>query len=227
MNTLHKIKRRLLKAKNKSKDYFLYSYQKDGTFDYNTYKKFQEEGNKRKINSSWIQQSDIDFLSKKIKSSITNPSFGICHGTRQGFEQKWFSERLNCPVIGTEISETATQFPNTVQWDFHEINPEWSKKADFVYSNSFDHSYDPEKALTAWMETLTPHGVCIIEHSKYHNPDAANELDPFGARLEIMPFLVLKWSKGKYSVREIWEHECTDHLTKEAETKYYLVIQHN
>ena len=142
--------------------YFLYHYSKtDGSFDYEQYKAVQIQGNKSKIDRSWVRRSDIDFLSSYIKSKNTHPSFGICHGTRRGLEQKWFSENLGCRVIGTEISDTATDYENTVQWDFHEENKEWNNSADFVYSNSFDHSYDPQKALVNWMGMLKKDGVCI------------------------------------------------------------------
>ncbi len=227
MNLIHKIKRKLLKLQNRDKDYFLFSYNSGGAFNYDQYRKIQEDGNKRKINSSWVQEDEIVFLSKKIRGIVPQPTFGICHGTRRGYEQKWFSEYLGCEAIGTEISETAKDFPNTVQWDFHEENPDWNKKADFVYSNSFDHSYDPGKALNAWLDSLKDHGACVIEHSHFHAPEAANELDPFGARLEIMPFLVLKWTNSMWSVREIWEYAYTDKNSGEHLTKNYLVIRKN
>lgn len=227
MNFVQKIKRRYLKMQNKNKDFFLFNYNNNGTFDYNQYKKIQEEGNKRKINSSWVREEEIAFLSKKLKECNPNPTFGICHGTRRGYEQKWFSEYLGCDTIGTEISETAKDFPNTIQWDFHEVNPEWEKKADFVYSNSFDHSYDPAKALNAWLNSLKDTGVCIIEHSQFHLPEAANELDPFGARIEIMPFLVLKWTNARWCVREIWEYQYQENDSSETQTKSYLVIKKN
>jgi hypothetical protein len=104
-------------------------------------------------------------------------------------------------VIGTEISETAVDFPNTIHWDFHEDNPEWHEKSDFVYSNALDHAYDPDKAINVWMKTLTPRGCCIIEHSSQH--EGSNELDPFGAHIEVMPYLILKWGRGRFCVTEI------------------------
>ena len=36
-------------------------------------------------------------------------------------------------MIDTEISETAEQFPNTIQWDFHKVKPEWLSSVDFIY----------------------------------------------------------------------------------------------
>jgi hypothetical protein len=47
--------------------------------------------------------------------------------------------------MGTEISDTAGQFPYTIQWDFHKTKAEWIDATDFIYSNCFDHSYDPQK----------------------------------------------------------------------------------
>jgi hypothetical protein len=52
-------------------------------------------------------------------------------------------------VIGTDQPQTATQFAYPVQWEFHDDNPEWQGKADFVYSNSWEHAYDPGKAFLA------------------------------------------------------------------------------
>ncbi len=111
---------------------------------------------------------------------------------------------MGTTVIGTEISDTATQFPDTIQWDFHEIKAESRDAVDFIYSNSFDHSYDPERCLNAWMSCLRPGGICILEHSDAHSSQkGSSELDPFGAHLVQMPYLVLKWGAGRYSVREI------------------------
>jgi len=85
-------------------------------------------------------------------------------------------------VIGTEISPTATQFPNTIEWDFHNTKPEWIGSVDFIYSNAFDHSYKPAECLRGWMECLSPKGLCILEWSNCHN--GSSKMDPFGATIE-------------------------------------------
>jgi len=47
----------------------------------------------------------------------------LCHGSRNGYGQEFFNNNIkNSEVIGTNISETATNFKNSVIWDFHEIN---------------------------------------------------------------------------------------------------------
>jgi hypothetical protein len=180
----------------------LHKYRKpDGSFDYDHYRQIQIEGNHRKLGNVWVTEENIAYLADYLR--LRNPRFGICHGTRRGKEQEWFGKYLGCEVIGTEISDTALQFPNTIQWDFHQVKPEWLGAVDFIYSNSFDHSYDPERCLTAWMSCIRAGGVCIIEHSNMHDTMGASELDPFGASINLMPYLVATWSKGKFAVREI------------------------
>jgi hypothetical protein len=190
--------------RDKRLGYMLHEYVKDdGSFDYEKYRQIQTEGNRSKIEMVWVNERNIIFLSNYIRNMIGQPRFGICHGTRRGKEQEWFRKHLGCEVIGTEISDTAEHFPHTIQWDFHQIKPEWIEACDFIYSNAFDHSYDPEKCLDAWMGCLRKEGLCIIEHSSGHGPKWVTELDPFGADIVLMPYLITRWAKGKYGVREI------------------------
>ena len=180
----------------------LYKYiDANGNFDYEEYKRVQTAGNNKKIRRVWVCQDNIIYLSDYIIKHMRKVNFGICHGTRRGLEQAWFRECLNCEVIGTEISNTATDFPNTIQWDFHEVKPEWIGSVDFIYSNSLDHSYDPEKCIRAWMKCLRPNGICILEHGTGHL--YSTRLDPFGVKSAILPYLILKWGKGKFCVQDI------------------------
>jgi hypothetical protein len=182
----------------------LYKYVDErGGFDYERYRQTQIEGNKKKIDNVWAKEENIAFLSSYIKSRIGQINFGICHGTRRGREQEWFGKYLGCRVIGTEISDTAGQFPNTVQWDFHDTMPEWLDSVDFIYSNSFDHSYDPEKCINSWLACLKKGGICILEHTPSHTSSGSNQLDPFGADLVVMPYLIALWAKGNFGVCDI------------------------
>jgi hypothetical protein len=198
------------KTKSQKGDYTLFSFTKpDGSFDYEKYRAIQEEGNKRKIANVWADEKTIGFISAYLKEKQSDLSRGLCHGVRRGNEQRWFSEQLGIEVLGTDISETATQFPNTVQWDFHEVNPEWVGTFDFVYTNSHDHAYDPKKALDAWVGQLRPGGAVFLEHTMGHATDATSELDPFGVDPHVFPFLIAKWGAGRYAVTEILEPEHT------------------
>ncbi len=204
-----------------SNGFELYQYRKsDGAFDYEKYKQTQISGNKRKIDNVWVLEENIAFLASYLNETLSGIAFGLCHGTRRGKEQEWFRKYLSCNVIGTEISDTAEQFPNTIQWDFHKVKSEWIDAVDFIYSNSFDHSYDPKNCLKAWMSCVKKGGVCIIEHTSGH--EHATELDPFGADISIMPYLILTWGKGDFCVREVINAPAKPDSLKYVQ---YLIIQ--
>lgn len=154
--------------------------------DYETYKSVQVAGNKAKLRMQFVKEPHIQALSQYLNETLGRSSFGLCHGTRRGLEQAWFLEHLDgAPdVIGTEISNTADQFANTVEWDFHNTHPNWRDRADFVYSNSWDHAFDPEKAFTTWAAQLRPGGLMLLDHTRGQTPQEANALDPFGVTQE-------------------------------------------
>lgn len=145
---------------------------------YDEYVAAQTEKNKRKLECIWATRKDIDTVASYIRKNIPNPSFGICHGVRNGWEVKQFRSRLKgAEVIGTEISETATLFEHVIQWDFHEVKDEWIGNTDFIYSNSWDHSYNPEYCLDRWMLCLKPTGRCFIEWSTAANESNTSIVD--------------------------------------------------
>jgi SAM-dependent methyltransferase len=195
----------------------------DGSFDYNQYKNIQEQGNLEHLDSVWAIEDNIKFLSHYLTSNYCGKiNFGICHGTRNGKEQEWFRKYLNTDVIGTEISQSATLFPNTIQWDFHNVKDEWINNVDFIYSNALDHSYDPQKCLNTWINCLKPGGFCILEHSHLHSPEGVTKLDPFGADIQVMPFLIALWGKNKYFLRELVEAPTKNSILNYL---YFLIIQ--
>lgn len=196
-----------------------------GRFDYEKYRSAQIAANKRKLDRVWVQRENIVFLADYIQKHLSRVDFGLCHGTRRGLEQKWFKELLGCEVIGTEISDTANMFPDTIQWDFHDVKDEWKSRVDFIYSNSLDHSYDPEKCLSAWTSCLTKDGMLILEHST--DDVEARESDPFGAQLCILPYLVLLWSNGSYSVRELLPAPKRSQSGVSGYETYFLIVKKN
>jgi hypothetical protein len=215
--------RKISQDKEESLGYVLYKYiNKDGSFNYEIYRSIQECGNKETIKSIGVIEENFIFLSEYLEKRIPNIKFGICHGTRRGKEQEWFRKYLSCEVIGTEISETATEFPNTIRWDYHDVKPEWIDSVDFIYSNSFDHSYDPEKCLLSWMSCIRDGGFCIIEHSSMNEPSGASVLAPFGANILIVPYLITKWGRGEFVVREILDAPVK---SNKVDKLIFLIIQ--
>ncbi|MBK1636325.1 class I SAM-dependent methyltransferase [Rhodovulum adriaticum] len=152
--------------------------------DYDTYRAIQQEGNRRKIDWQFVPQSHIALCAGFVERTLGQVRFGICHGTRSGAEQRWFAEALpgQPRVIGTEISDTAKDIPDTVQWDFHDTNPDWHERADFVYSNSWDHAFEPLRAFASWLDSLRPGGLLLLDHTEGHIARKANQLDAFGIK---------------------------------------------
>ena len=179
-----------------------------GNFDYLRYRDAQIAANHAKLDAVWVCKPSIQFLSRFILKTIGKPSFGLCHGTRRGLEQTWFRECLGgeVKVIGTEISDTADQFPHTVRHDFHERRPEWVDAASFVYSNSWNHAFDPAKAFSVWMETLRPGGVAIIEHTIGQRPENASESAPFGISFEDLAKFINTIGSSRFHAAEVLDN---------------------
>ena len=138
--------------------------------DYNEYKETQIYYNKKKIDKVWADEKTLEKISNFLKENISsNLIKGICHGSRNGFEQNFFNEKKDgFEVIGTDISETAKDYKNSIVHDFHDEKKEWLENFDFVYSNSLDQSFDPQKALNTWLKQIKKDRYVIIEHSDQH-----------------------------------------------------------
>ena len=163
--------------------------------DYNEYRETQIFYNKKKIDKVWADEITLekisDFLKNRINTGIIK---GICHGSRNGFEQNFFNEKKDgFEVIGTDISETAQDYKNSVVHDFHNEKKEWINNFDFVYSNSLDQSFDPKKALEVWLNQIKKKGFIIIEHSDQHGVISSGKMDPFGVEANFFPYLLSEW----------------------------------
>ena len=167
------------------------------------YRREQERGNRAKIDQVWTNEQNLRFLCDWVIERGRRPQFVICHGTRNGFEQRVFKSVFGCDVIGTEISSTAAQFPMTIQADFHDVRPEWDQKADLVYSNSLDHSYDPSGALRAWARSVKDGGLIVLEKASDSDPHGVSDLDPFGISLPNLMLFALEALEDIASVRAV------------------------
>lgn len=184
--------------------YYLHDY---GDGGYESYRKTQIFHNKRKIDHVWADDETLKIVANYVSDRLGTATAGICHGARNGYEVEKLSALLGSQVIGTDISDTAGNYENMIQWDFHERNDKWINKFGFVYSNSLDHAFDPEKALAIWAEQITDNGLIFIEHTTGHMPAEASEMDPFGAHPMLIPYLFFEWGKDKYRLEEIIKPE--------------------
>ncbi len=173
--------------------------------NYEEYKQTQIYYNKQKIDKTWADENTLKILSNFLKENIQSEKIqGLCHGSRNGFEQKCFNKEIsNSEIIGTDISETAKNYENSIVHDFHIEKKEWIGNFDFVYSNSLDQSYDPEKALNVWLDQVKKNSYVIIEHSDQHGVIASGKMDPFGVEANYFPYLLTEWFGHKISLKII------------------------
>lgn len=144
--------------------------------DYPAYRSIQVEANVRKFQNIWATPVELDMVARLIREHVPGASFGLCHGARNGQEVRLLKARLgeSIRVLGTDISPSANAIADMTEWDFHDLNPAWTGRTDFVYSNSWDHTYDINKLAQAWAQTLRPGGLAIIHWTRYHTEAGMN-----------------------------------------------------
>lgn len=173
---------------------------------YEEYRAIQIQHNKRKIDRVWADEETLGLVASRVNAHFKNASknslFGLCHGSRNGFEQRVLAEKIDNiqQIIGTDISDTATNFPNSVEWDFHDINEEWVNRCHMIYTNSLDQSWKPQQALSTWLDQLVEGGLLFLEHTDAHTAQGASAMDPFGAEPQIMPYLLAEWFGHKIAI---------------------------
>ena len=174
-------------------------------YQYRSYREYveaQKRGFEKKRNRVWANRENVEAISRVIGPCET----GICHGVRGGQEVGWFREFTGGQVIGTEIGES--EAPHTVRWDFNERHPPWVGEFDFVYSNAFDHSFDPARTLAVWWEQLRPGGRLIIETDERNEhtgkvSKGVNATDPTGLTLGELVALVEEVTKEAPEIVEL------------------------
>ena len=216
--TLIKFGYRISKINTTDRLFKIYKYK-----NYDEYKDTQIFFNKQKINKVWADENTLKIVSNFLKENIKSEKIkGLCHGSRNGFEQKCFINEIpNAEVIGTDISETANDYDNSIVHDFHDEKKEWIENFDFVYSNSLDQSYDPEKALNTWINQVKKDRYVIIEHSDQHGVISSGKMDPFGVEANFFPYLLTEWFGHKISLKIIKNNK----KNKNDAPVYFFIIK--
>lgn len=190
--------------------------------DMETYRRVQTLANKAKLDWRSVAPEEIAHLCRTLSDAGVTLRRVLCHGTRNAAEQTFFRAQLpDAEILGTEISDTASQFPMTIQWDFHEVNPEWRGHFDLVFSNSWDHTYDPHKLFPAWLSCVAPNGALVLEWSTIHGKTTADAVDPFRASLDGLLGLLSRIVDGL----DFAAPTVADGLPNNARGKCYVIVR--
>lgn len=174
--------------------------------NYDEYVTCQKEANARKSANVWAVEENIKFLADYVNKNIEAKN-GLCHGTRGGYEQKWFNKYISgCLTIGSEIGDASAE--NTVQWDFNIQNPDWINKFDFIYSNSFDHAFNPMSTIRIWFEQIKSGGYIFLEYDKRQEhtgeiSKSVNKTDPVSITVDELITLIPAWLDYKCKITVI------------------------
>jgi SAM-dependent methyltransferase len=79
-------------------------------------------------------------------------------------------------VLGVEINPDADR-PDVWVGSYDEMPKPFSNQFDILYSNSFDHSMDPQKTITEWKRVAAPGAYVIIAFSLGQD---VSDHDPIG-----------------------------------------------
>lgn len=187
----------VLLPKKATIDFYLHEYS-----SYEEYRDVQIAHNKRKIGNVWADKKTLRRVADLVVMGRSGRTVrGLCHGTRNGFEQNFLNSLgVGIEAIGTDISDTALNYDHSVQWDFHDVNEKWKGHFDFVYTNSLDQSWKPKEAVSTWLGQIERNGMLIIEHTEAHGPLGASEMDPFGVRPTVVPYVLTMWFGSQISI---------------------------
>lgn len=174
--------------------------------NYSEYVNCQKEANARKSANVWAVEENIKFLADYINKNIEAKT-GLCHGTRGGYEQAWFRKYIpDCVVIGTEIGDASAKY--TMQWDFNQYHPDLENNFDFIYSNSFDHAFNPMETIKIWFEQLKSGGYIFLEYDKRQEhtgeiSKSVNKTDPVSITIDELITLIPAWLDYKCKISVI------------------------
>ena len=83
--------------------------------DYDHYKEVQVAANIKKLHVRWCSEATVEIIAQRYPDAKNI----ICHGARNGGEVRLFQKHYpEATVIGTDISHTANDFSDMVEWDF-------------------------------------------------------------------------------------------------------------
>ena len=156
--------------------------------DYDEYRRVQATANELKFHNVFAEDPELRRIASHFSARARDARTGLCHGVRNGYEVKMLRRLLpDVDIIGTDISETASRVPHSIVWDMHEVKPEWKGRTDFMYSNSWDHTYDPERLFASWSECLSERGRLYLPYNDLQSERGVTEatkIDPFGCSVD-------------------------------------------
>jgi hypothetical protein len=165
--------------------------------DYAEYRTVQVAANNLKFRSIWVEDAELLRIADYVRRHQPDAKRGICHGVRNGYEVRRLRALLRgVDLIGTDIADSAANLPHCRTWDMHEVDPAWVGAMDVMYSNSWDHSYNPGLLFKRWSRCLSPEGRLFLSYTEWHSErgvSVTSKVDVFGCSCDELLRVVLRW----------------------------------
>ncbi|HWF18204.1 MAG TPA: class I SAM-dependent methyltransferase [Verrucomicrobiae bacterium] len=132
--------------------------------EYSSYEQYVEH---QQSKFKYLDLADYDVNYRRLLKErlqglpiVKHGANALCLGARQGTEVKAFLD-LGCFAIGLDLNP-GKENPFVLQGDFHHTQFP-SQSVDIIFTNSFDHAFDPQKLIAEIKRLLKPDGALIIE----------------------------------------------------------------
>lgn len=167
---------------------------------YEDYVEAQRQTVARKGTGPYFTDAEMDRIAEWCKDHGLEVKTGICHGARNGLEAEELMKRLpGSTIFGTDLfphsgrSRLVPTKAKVVEWDFNKKNRRWMGRFDLVYSNSFDHAFNPRWTLRVWFGQLREGGALFLQWTKWNL--GVRQGDCLGGQLTEFVDLVNKFGK--------------------------------
>ena len=72
----------------------------------------------------WVKDYELEAILSYVQSRDIEVKFGLCHGSRTGYEVDWFRQRMGTDIWGTDISDVSSLR------NVHALDISWTKVTD-------------------------------------------------------------------------------------------------
>jgi SAM-dependent methyltransferase len=139
----------------------------DAHFKRREYSSYDEYVRHQQSKFQYLDLADYDAkyrrqLAERLKNlpGLKPSASVLCLGARQGTEVKAFLD-LGCFAVGLDLNP-GRENKFVLHGDFHQIQFV-TDSVDVIFTNSFDHAFDPEKLIAEIIRLLKPSGMLIVE----------------------------------------------------------------
>ena len=123
------------------------------------------------LSSGWLLRHLVSWSERKRHGFNTRIPIA------ESFRRADYQNLCDTSCIGVEINPTVHRSDVWIG-SFDALPNEWEQKFGIVFSNAFDHAFDPSETADSWLRVLRPGGYVVFQFSEQQGSDP---LEPVGS----------------------------------------------